>query len=134
MLEVPLLTTMHLVGGPTVLGVHDAGGRDLAIEGEVTLFVEVSVPYHGAPVESARILNGVVLSWVDSRLSALDEIARPHVVSFLSEYYPEVDPGDMLERGTHLIWYDQVDYLASIQEREQLVHFSLEVRPSLEPL
>lgn len=130
----PDTVPMHLVGSPMVMDVHDAGARDIPLEGDLTFFVEMALPFHGEPVESARILNNLVLSWVDANISSLDEIARPMVLSYLSEYYPEIDPGDMQDEGSPLIWHDQVDYLASIDSRARLVHFSAEVRPSLDPV
>lgn len=132
--QAPVSVSMRLVGGPTVIDVHDGGGRELPIEGEIVFFVEMTIPFYGSPVDSARILNNIVLSWVDARLTSLDEIVRPHVLAYLSEYYPEIDPGDLVQHGTHLVWYDQVDYMACVDEKSSTVHFSLEVRPSLEPL
>ncbi len=127
---------LKLYGPLQVDEVHDAGSKDLN-NGEVdtedmVIMAEVSIAYSGNPPESNRVLNAVVLDWVSANAAAVEEEIRGPVLDYLEKDYPEMDSSDFEGEDAVLVWPDQVDYLASVDEKAKRIHFSIEINPEIE--
>lgn len=96
------------------------------------IVADLKLKYEGNPPESYRVLNSMIMDWVDSNEADLKKIINPGIKDFLNKEYPEIDTSDLDEDFDDYIWEDQVDYHASIDKDKGDLHFTLELVLSVE--
>jgi hypothetical protein len=96
------------------------------------IVADLKIKYEGTPPDSYRVLNAMVMDWVDDNESDLKKTINPAIKSFLEKEYPEIDTSDLDEDFDDYIWEDQVDYHPSIEEKESEIYFTLELVLSVE--
>jgi hypothetical protein len=96
------------------------------------IVADLKIKYEGNPPESYRVLNSIIMDWVDDNEKDLKNTLNPELKGFLNKEYPEIDTSDLDEDFDDYIWEDQVDYHPSIEEEAQAIHFTLELVLSVE--
>ncbi|MBD3262612.1 MAG: hypothetical protein GF334_13245 [Candidatus Altiarchaeales archaeon] len=94
---------------------------------QIELWADLSVKYQGEPPESYRVLNSMLMDWVDDNETKLKKIINPKLKSHLNEKYDDIDTDDLDEDFDDYIWEDQVDYMPRVNEEEREINFSLEL-------
>lgn len=105
--------------------VVESGPDDLSEQ--IELWADLTVKYQGEPPESYRVLNSMLMDWVDDNETKLKNIINPKLKSHLNEKYDDIDTDDLDEDFDDYIWEDQVDYMPRVNEEEQEINFSLEL-------
>ena len=95
------------------------------------IVADLKIKYEGNPPESYRVLNAMIMDWVDDNENDLKKIINPQLKSFLEKEYPEIDASDLEEDFDDYIWEDQVDYHPSI-DGDNTIRFTLELVLSVE--
>lgn len=93
---------------------------------------DLKINFEGNPPESYRVLNSMIMDWVDDNEGSLKKILNPELKGFLEKEYPEVDTSDLDEDFDDYIWEDQVDYNVSMGEEEGYIYFTLDLVLSVE--
>jgi len=98
----------------------------------IDIWAELKIKYEGTPPDSYRVLNSMILDWVDSNEDSLKKILNPKLIPFLNSNYPDIDTSDLVEDFDDYIWEDQVDYHPQIDEKENLIYFTIELVLNIE--
>jgi len=94
---------------------------------QLDIWADLSIEYEGTPPESYRVLNSMIMDWVDDNEKSLKSIINPKLVPFLNEKYNSIDTSDLIEDFDDYIWEDQVDYFPELNEENKKIDFSLEM-------
>jgi len=101
--------------------------KDPDIQSHLEVWAELILPYEGTPPESYRILNSMLMDWVDENEQELKKIINPELVAFLDGQYKDVDTSDLDQDFDDYIWEDQVDYMPIVDEDKKEITFTLEL-------
>lgn len=93
----------------------------------IDAWAELSIKYEGEPPQSYRVLNSMIMDWVDDNEAKLKKIINPQLKSYLQKEYPDIDLSDLEEDFDDYIWEDQVDYMPEINESKKKIDFVLEL-------
>jgi len=115
----------------SALSIEDAE-EDEDSENQLDIWADCSLGYEGAPPDSYRVLNMMVMDWVDANEQDLSKAINPRLKKFLENTFPEIVTDDLDENFDDYIWEDQVDYFPEIDEEEKRIKFSLELVLDLE--
>jgi len=91
------------------------------------IVAELKLKFDGESPKSYRVLNSMLMDWVDDNESDLKKIINPKLKEFLNKEYPDIDTSDLDEDFDDYIWEDQVDYSPEIDEENSEIHFTLEL-------
>ena len=95
------------------------------------LVAELSTTCSGELPPSNRVLNAIVMNWVDVNRTMLETMLGQPVREYLTSNYPEVDSSE-LHTVDGIVYEDQVDYLAAYDEDSDRLHLSVELVLDLE--
>ena len=124
------ISPFRIVGNLSLEELHDADAREITggfVPEEFDLLAHVSVSFNGEPPASARVLNAIVMDWVDANRKDLERLFLPAVKTFLSSEYPEIDISELGDQAEGLIWDDQIDYIAGIDPKSGKLCFDVEL-------
>lgn len=107
--------------------VEEDGEQDLETTNQFDIWADLSIKYEGNPPESYRVLNSMIMDWVDDNEQNLKKIINPRLNKFLQEKYKDIDSSELDENFDDFIWEDQVDYMPEINEDEKTIDFKLEL-------
>jgi len=107
--------------------VEEDGEIDLDTINQFDFWADLSIKYEGNPPESYRVLNSILMDWVDDNEQNLKKIINPRLKKFLQEKYSDIDSSELDENFDDFIWEDQVDYMPEINEEDKIVDFKLEL-------
>jgi hypothetical protein len=99
---------------------------------QLDIWADMAIKYNGEPPDSYRVLNSMIMDWVDENENKLKLAININLREFLTSNYPDLDASDLNEDLDDYIWEDQVDYYPEIDEENSLIHFSLELVLDLE--
>jgi len=106
----------------------DAPGEESdEFSAQLDIWANLTISYDGTPPDSYRVLNSIIMDWVDDNESALKKEINPELVKFLKKKYPNLDVSDLNEDFDDYIWEDQVDYMPDIDEEDKTINFTLEL-------
>jgi len=91
------------------------------------VWANIRLKYEGDPPESYRVLNQMIMDWVDDNEKKLKEEINPELISFLSGQYENIDISDLDADFDDYIWEDQVDYIPEVHEDTKEIKFVLEL-------
>ena len=94
---------------------------------DIDIYAGVSVSHSGELPESARVLNAIVMDYVDANRTDLENLVLPSIRTLLSENYPEMDTSPLEGPSEGLLNADQVDYHAGIDPQTGKLHFDVEI-------
>lgn len=100
---------------------------------QIDFWANVSLGYEGDPPESYRVLNHMIMDWVDDNEKSLKKMLNPELIPFLKDRYQEIDVSDLHEDFDDYIWEDQVDYYPEIDEDKKRINFVIELVLDVEP-
>ena len=114
---------------PEFREIHDAGNTELhGLEPETfDIFASFSTKYEGVPPTSYRVLNAIVLDWVEDNKDKLTEIVAPKVIEHYAHEESAIDTSEFEEHKSDFIWEEQVDYMPMVHEDENRLYFELEL-------
>lgn len=92
---------------------------------QLDVWAHFSLKFSGNPPESYRVLNSMIMDWVEENEKSLKKEINPKLISFLKEKFPEIDVSDLKEDFDDYIWEEQVDYMPGIDEDK--IHFFVEL-------
>jgi hypothetical protein len=121
---------LSISGKPVVVEIHDLSDKDImgASSQDFMVQARVVVPVAGDPPESQRALNYFVTTWVDANKATLEELVHPALIQFLEEEYPDAGCDEIQSGGPgDLIWDDQVDYMAFVEDGKLSFYLDLDV-------
>jgi len=99
---------------------------------QLDIWADMSIKYTGVLPDSYRVLNALIMDWVDENENKLKLAININLKEFLTNNYSDLDISDLDENLDDYIWEDQVDYYPEIDEENSLIHFSLELVLDLE--
>lgn len=116
-------------------GFEDGGVTDVdaaddlaeAVDLQIDLWANMSIPFTGEAPESYRTLNSMVMDWVDEHESAVKALLNEKVPGWLKDTYRDIDISDLDGKVDDYIWEDQVDYMAEVDEDAGRLSFTLEL-------
>jgi hypothetical protein len=112
---------------------EDTGETAVLSEADLLdIFAELRIKYEGNPPESYRVLNAMIMDWVDANEGDLKKIINPKLIPFLNKEYADIDTSDLEEDFDDYIWEDQVDYHPQIEEKSSEIYFTLELVLNIE--
>jgi len=91
------------------------------------IWAHMSLAYEGEPPESYRVLNSMILDWVEENENKIKEEINPKLKPFLEENLPNLDISDLEEDFDDYIWEEQVDYMPGIDDEDGRLHFFIEL-------
>lgn len=94
---------------------------------QLDIWAHFSIKYKGTPPDSYRVLNSILMDWVEENEDELKKEINPKLISFLKEDIPDIDVSDLKEDFDDYIWEEQVDYMPGIDEDEKKIHFFVEL-------
>ena len=94
---------------------------------QLDIWAHLSIGFEGEPPNSYRVLNSIIVDWVDEHEADLKKIINPKLISFLKDKFKDLDVSDLKEDFDDYIWEDQVDYVPGIDEDDGRLHFSIEL-------
>ena len=94
---------------------------------QLDIWAHLSIGFEGEPPSSYRVLNSIIVDWVDEHEEELKKIINPKLISFLKDKFKDLDVSDLKEDFDDYIWEDQVDYVPGIDEDDGRLHFSIEL-------
>lgn len=94
---------------------------------QLDVWAELSISYTGDCPESYRVLNSMIMDWVDDNEDKLKEIINPELKRFLNLKYPDIDDTDLDTDFDDYIWEDQVDYTPEVDVENNKIDFSVEL-------
>ena len=124
------------LSNPQLVEVHDAGDYEISgivLEG-FDIYVSMTLDYAGTPPDNYRVLNGIVMDWVDDNLKELEQQLQPEVDAYFKRQYPNIDISEFDSSTEDFVWDQQVDYLTLVHEDERKVHFEVELVFNIEPV
>jgi len=108
----------------TVVEAHDDGDESLV---QFDIWADMKIAYEGEPPDSYRVLNAVIMDWVEEHDEDLKKVINPKLIPFIKGRYPDVDVSDLKEDLDDYIWEDQVDYMSQVDEEAKTIKFSIEL-------
>jgi len=106
----------------------DAPGEDSdEFSAHLDVWANLTVSYKGTPPDSYRVLNSIIMDWVDENEEQLKKEINPELIEYLKDKYPNLDVSDLNEDFDDYIWEDQVDYMPEVEEEENKINFTLEL-------
>jgi len=126
------------------IGFNDIGRADITSSIQVTnstsdkstvvfdadmfdIVCELKLKFSGDAPQSYRVLNSMIMDWVDDNEDSIKKIINPKLIPFLNKEYPDIDTSDLEEDFDDYIWEEQVDYHPEIDEENNEIHFTLEL-------
>ena len=94
---------------------------------QLELWAVISIKYEGVPPESYRVLNSMLMDWIDDNETTLKKLVNPKLIPYLKQQYPDIDVSDLQDDFDDYIWEDQVDYMPDIDEEEKTITFTVEL-------
>jgi len=94
---------------------------------QLDIWAHLSIGFDGEIPNSYRVLNSIIVDWIDEHESDLKKIINPKLISFLKEKFESIDVSDLKEDFDDYIWEDQVDYMPGVDEDDGRLHFSIEL-------
>lgn len=94
---------------------------------QIDIWANLVLRYEGEPPDSYRVLNSMIMDWVDANDKQIKKILNPELSDFLKDKYPEIDLSDLNEDFDDYIWEDQVDYYPEIDEDDKKINFVIEL-------
>ena len=94
---------------------------------DIEVWANCRASYEGTPPDSYRVLNSMLMDWVDDNESKLKKEINPELISFLKAQYPNIDTTDLNQDFDDYIWEDQVDYMPEIDEDKKEITFTIEL-------
>lgn len=94
---------------------------------QVDAWADMGLSYEGTPPESYRVLNTMIMDWVDGNEEKIKKEINPKLKDFLAKAYPDIDTSDLNEDFDDYIWEDQVDYMPEIDEENNEIRFTIEL-------
>lgn len=99
---------------------------------QLDIWADMSIKFKGMYPDSYRVLNAMIMDWVDENEDKIKKVINSKLKEFLRTNYPDIDVSDVDEDFDDYIWEDQVDYYPEIDEENGVIHFSLELVLDLE--
>ena len=94
---------------------------------QLELWAVLSIGYEGVPPEGYRILNSMIMDWIDDNETVIKKLVNPKLIPYLKEKYPDIDVSDLQEDFDDYIWEDQVDYMPDIDEEKKTITITIEL-------
>lgn len=94
---------------------------------QLDIWAELSISYSGDCPDSYRVINSMIMDWVDDNEDKIKEIVNPELKKFLNEKYPDIDDSDLDTDFDDYIWEDQVDYTPEVDLENKKIDFSVEL-------
>lgn len=94
---------------------------------QLDIWAELSISYEGDCPESYRVINSMIMDWVDGNEDKLKELINPELKKFLNDKFPDIDDSDLDTDFDDYIWEDQVDYTPEVDQEEKKIDFSIEL-------
>lgn len=95
------------------------------------IVARLALTYKGDFPKSYRVLNSMIMDWVDSNEKKIIDAIRPKIESYLRAEYPEVEFGDM-DNAEELLWEEQVDYHPEVDADSGKVYFIVDLMLGIE--
>jgi hypothetical protein len=103
------------------------GEQDLDTINQFDIWANLSIKYEGEVPGSYRVLNSILMDWVDDNEDTLKKIINPSLKKFLQERYKDIDSSELDENFDDFIWEDQVDYIPEINENDKEIDIKIEL-------
>lgn len=119
---------------PVFLEIHDAGvieQHGLTPE-DFEIFAHMSFDYEGTPPESYRVLNSMIMDYVDDHREELEKMLADKIVEHFEQEDSPIDPQVFKEDPKDFIWEEQVDYMPMVDEEERKIYAEIEIVVDLE--
>jgi len=94
---------------------------------QLDIWAELSISYSGDCPDSYRVINSMIMDWVDDNEDKIKEIVNPELKKFLNDKYPDIDDSDLDTDFDDYIWEDQVDYTPEVDIENKKIDFSVEL-------
>jgi hypothetical protein len=94
---------------------------------QLDIWAHLSIDFQGELPDSYRVLNSIVLDWVEEHQEELAKIIDPKLIPFLQDKFEDLDVSDLTESFGEFIWEDQTDYNVGIDEDDGRLHFCVEL-------
>jgi len=94
---------------------------------QLDISAHLSIGYTGELPDSYRVLNSIVLDWIEEHQEDLKNLVNPNLIPFLKDKFKDLDVSDLKEDFDEYIFEDQVDYNVCIDEEEGRLHFCVEL-------
>lgn len=128
--DAKLLSSFHVTGGLALEELHDAGAQELNggfVPEDFDLMAQFSVDFNGEVPTSARVLNAIVMDWVDAHRADLENLCLHSLKVFMAANHPNVDMSELGDKAEGLLWDDQVDYMAGVDPKSGKLFFDVEL-------
>jgi len=97
------------------------------LQAQLDIWADFRLTYTGTPPESYRVLNSMVMDYVDEHEEEFKAAINPQIVAFVKSQYQDVDLSEVDDKVDDFIWEDQVDYMIEIDEDNNEILFTLEL-------
>lgn len=97
------------------------------LDTQIEAWAKLRIAYEGEPPENYRVLNSIIMDWVDDHDENLKKTINPELKAFLHDQYKNIDISHLDENFDDYIWEDQVDYMAEIDENNKEIKFVVEL-------
>lgn len=94
---------------------------------QLDIWANIRISYTGTPPESYRVLNQMIMDWVDDNEKDLKKQINPELISFIDGQYKDVDVSDLDADFDDYIWEDQVDYMPDVDEDNKEIKCAIEL-------
>jgi hypothetical protein len=94
---------------------------------QLDIWAHLSLSFEGEAPDSYRVLNSIIIDWVDEHEAELKKIINPKLIPFLKDKFVDLDVSDLKEDFDDYLWEDQIDYMPGIDEEDGRLHFSIEL-------
>jgi len=97
------------------------------LESQIEVWAKLVINYEGEPPENYRLLNSIIMDWVDDHDADLKKVINPELKAFLNGQYKNIDISHLDEKFDDYVWEDQVDYMADLDEENKEIKFIVEL-------
>lgn len=100
---------------------------DEEFDSQVDVWAKFSLSFDGIPPDSYRVLNTMLMDYVDDNITKIKTLVNQQLVPYLKEQYKDIDLSDLTDDFGDYIWEDQVDYMPEVDEENGLITFVVEM-------
>ena len=114
-------------------GELELSGDDLEeVADQLDVWAKIRIKYEGDPPENYRVMNKMIMDWVEDNESELSKLINPELIAYLKDQYEDVNVDDLDKDLDDYIWEDQVDYYPDVDEDKKEIKFIVELVLDLE--
>jgi hypothetical protein len=122
------------ISNPQFIEIHDAGlsaQKEMAPE-HYDVFAHLKLDYTGTVPLSYRVINSIVLDYVEENRVELEKLIAPELFKHFSQEDSDISVEGSPEDLKDFIWEEQVDYMPMVNEEG--IFIEIELVTDLEPL